>query len=129
MVRRLRGDPQLRIAKRAFEAAVAQYEEARHHYEHLDERLPQIAETGQAAVGALSWWTARTDKEFSTTFVMPGTMAVGEKQMFTRVPAAMRSTVDHFWIVIAGAEYYLTGAHDAVVSLEQRLREWSTSLA
>lgn len=61
VVGRLRGDPDIRLAKRAFEASISKIKAARHHLEHPDTAIPKIADTGEAALGSISWWSINED--------------------------------------------------------------------
>jgi hypothetical protein len=130
VVRRLRADAELRIAKKAFEATISRYEQARHHLEHLDTAIPAIAPTGHGAIGALSWWYVPDHEvaEFRAILVVPGHLerVRGIGQIEVRTP---RARCDHFVATIAGAHYSLTDARDAVVRLENRLRTWSRKFA
>ncbi len=129
-VSRLRGDPEIRTAKGAFEAAVRPYEQGRHHLEHLDTSIPKIASGPGPALGTIGWWyvEAEPSKAVYAIILAPGHLAPGFVAGM-RVPGSYRPPVDHLWTTIAGADYYLTGAADAVVALAERLRQWSTQWA
>ena len=124
VVKRLRGDDALRIAKKAFEAAVSSYEPARHHLEHLDTAIPAIVPTGHGALGAMSWFFVSQDDSLRSIFIIPGHLGEGANATI-RMESSFRRPVDHVWITIAGADYYLTGAADAVDRLRERLAAWS----
>jgi hypothetical protein len=77
----------------------------------------------------MSWWYARPDvNELRTVMILPGHLGEGAEAT-TRVEASYRPPVDHVWSTIGGADYYLTGAADAVDRLGERLRDWSTRWA
>ena len=125
LTRRLPGDSAIRVAKRAFEATVRSVEPARHHLEHLDERIPEIAPTGHAAFGSVSWWRIGEGRTMEWTAIVPGTLAVGNGQAVTRVPSCMRGVVVHFWVVLGAVEFNVSHVYGATVELEKRLRAWS----
>jgi hypothetical protein len=118
-------DGEVRLAKRAFEAAVRSLQPARHHLEHLGERIAEIAPTGHGAFGSVSWWHTREGGAIEWVAIIPGTLAVGKGQAVTRVPSLMRGDVDHFWVVVGAAEFDVSDAYWATVHLERRLRAWS----
>jgi hypothetical protein len=130
VVKRLRGDKDLRLAKTAFEAKIRRFEQARHYLEHLDTAIPKIAPTGHGALGALSWWYVSDAErgECMAIAVIPGHLAKVEDaaRIEIRTPRAL---CDHFIATIAGAHYELSQARDAVVDLESRLHSWSQSFA
>lgn len=127
MVKRLPGDDNMRLAKRAFEAQVKELEAARHHLEHLDRAIRDIADTGQGAFGAVSWWERVDDGQIRCTMFAPGTMAVGEELGVTKVPGALRERIDHVQTFIAGRHLDVSAAFWAVKRLEERLRAWGSS--
>ncbi len=124
VVNRLRGDSALRIAKKAFEATVSQYEEARHYLEHLDSAIPAIVPTGHGALGSMAWHYLSDEDEHAAMFIIPGHLGEGATATI-RMEASFRRPVDHIWATIGGVDYYLTGAADAVNSLRSRLSTWS----
>jgi hypothetical protein len=123
VVHRLRGDTVLRIAKKAFESAVASNENARHYLEHLDTAIPAVVPTGHGALGSLSWHYADESK-VGVLFIIPGHSAEGATAGL-RMASSVRRPVDHVWATIAGTDYHLTGAADAVDALRERLNTWS----
>jgi hypothetical protein len=125
LTRRLPGDSAIRVARKAFEATVRSLQPARHHLEHLDERIPDIAPTGHGAFGSVSWWRMVDSRTMKCVAIIPGTLAVGKGQAVTRVPSCMRGDVDHFWVVLGAAELNVSDAYWATVELEKRLRAWS----
>jgi len=125
LTRRLPGDGAMRVARKAFEATVRSLEPARHHLEHLDERIREIAPTGHAAFGSVSWWRRGEGRTIKWMAIVPGTLAVGKGQAVTRVPSRMRGDVDHFWVVLGATEFNVSDAYWATVDLEKRLRAWS----
>jgi hypothetical protein len=121
---RLRGDQDLRPVKKAFEASIRPYEKARHHLEHLDTAISAIAPTGHGALGAMAWFHVEAGAtEFLQMFIFPGHLDVGASGSI-RMENSFRPPIDHIWSTIGGADYYLTGAADAVA----RLQEWSRRL-
>lgn len=124
VVKRLHGDPTLRVAKKAFERSVSEYEEARHYLEHLDTAIPAIVPTGQGALGSLAWQYASDEDTHRAVFIFPGHLGEGATATI-RVGPPIRGPVDHLWLTIGGADYYLTGAADAVNALRRRLSTWS----
>ena len=125
IVRRLQGDSEMRIARNLFESQVSRFESARHHLEHLDTAIPQIASTGHPAFGSISWWTMMEGDELIATMVIPGTIAVSRGAATVQMPSSMEPPVDHFLAVIGGENYPLSEAARAVAGLERRLRHWS----
>lgn len=126
VVKRLPG-AELRLARRAFEATVRQHEDARHNLEHPDTAIPEIAPTGQGALGALAWlYLDGSGLRIMSLF--PGHVAAGAQSQI-RMQQSIRPPVDHIWITIGDAHYYLTSAADAVDQLSERLQIWSASYA
>lgn len=124
VVSRLRGDPDLRIAKKAFESRVAENEDARHYLEHLDTAIPSVVPTGHGALGSMAWHFVHEDDVAGAIFIIPGHLGEGATAGI-RMASSIRPPVDHLWATIAGAGYYLTGASDAVDALRERLARWS----
>ena len=125
LVRRLPGSTETKVARKASEATVKHLEQARHHLEHLDDRIPEIAPTGHGAFGSVSWWYLEDNRTRRWMSLAPGTLAVGTDMGVTRVPAEMRSDIDHFWAIIGGLPLEVSEAYLAVVNLERRLGEWA----
>lgn len=125
VLKRIRGDGDIRLAKRAFEAAIRPYEDARHHLEHLDTAIPMIVPSGHGTLGQLAWHFVRPDGSHQRMRMMfPGHLE-GGATVAIRVEASIRPPVDHLWWTIGGEDYYLTGAADAVDRLSERLEAWS----
>ena len=124
VVNRLRGDPDLRLAKKAFESRVAANEEARHYLEHLDTAIPAVVPTGHGALGSMAWHFVDETDRAGAMFIIPGHLGAGATAGI-RMASSIRRPVDHLWATIAGADYYLTGAADAVDALRDRLDRWS----
>jgi hypothetical protein len=126
IVNRLPSKPaDVRLAKRAFESVARASEDARHHFEHLDDAIPRIAASGHGAFGGITWWVPPSDEgdqQVRMVGHVPGTLAVGEGVLRARTPSSIRYPADVFMAVVGGADYDLTAAHDAIVSLEARLR-------
>jgi hypothetical protein len=125
IVTTLGGDPEFRIAKRAFLSTVNNYEPARHHIEHLDTALVDIADTGDQALMAMSWFAPNAD---GTGFAIRCVFFRAREGGFgpaTALPVSVRLPVDHLMVRVAGADYNLTAAHDALQSFWRRVREWS----
>lgn len=125
VVPRLRGDADLRIAKKAFEVAVKSYEPARHHLEHLDTAIPGIAGTGHGVFGGIAWWHLDGAEARGCLYV-PGSLAVAEGVGQLVVPGGFDDDVDHFRSTIAGEVYDLSAAYRALLALETRLRDWAS---
>lgn len=125
VVPRLRGDADLRITKKAFEASVKSYEPARHHLEHLDTAIPGIADTGHGVFGGIAWWHFDGAEARGCLYV-PGSLAVAEGVGQLVVPGGFDDDVDHFRATIAGEVYDLSAAYRALLGLEARLREWAS---
>lgn len=125
LIARLPGDNDIRVARKAFEAAVREVHEVRHHLEHLDERIAEIATTsGQGAFGAISWWYFDPEgKEGVCTMIAAGPITKGTL-VVTKVPSLMRGDVDHFWVLIGGTPIDISDMYWAVATLEKRLRTW-----
>ena len=135
IVRRLPDDQGVRLAKRDFAATLKPYERARRHLEHLDRAIPAIAASGTGALGVLTWHRLDTDgSSHMVVTILPGhpsshatatTWTEGAPPPIERDP---ESAVGCFWLTIGEAPYYVTGAHDGVCVLEERLRAWSKQL-
>jgi hypothetical protein len=124
VMNRLPGDPEIRIAKKAFEATVGAYEEARHYMEHLDTAIPKIVPTGHGALGGMAWHYMPMPDDLPMMFIIPGHLGAGAT-VGMRAAGSVKPPVDHIWATIGGADYQLTGAADAVDRLRERLAEWS----
>jgi hypothetical protein len=125
VVKKLPGSPEVRVAKKAFEAEVAKYEPARHHFEHLDEQFVRIAGSGHGPFGGLGWLAPREGGGVVATLFAAGTLAPAKGVMGVRMHEHVRYPADHIYATVAGESYYLTGAHDATVKLMERLENWS----
>jgi hypothetical protein len=126
IVNRLPSKPaDVRLVKRAFESAARASEDARHYFEHLDDAIPRIAASGHGAFGGITWWVPPTeegDEQVRMVGYIPGTLAIAKGALVTRKPSSIRYPADVFTTVVGGATYDLTAAHDAIASLEDRLR-------
>lgn len=127
LVAKLGGADQVKIARSAFLSVVADYEDARHHLEHLDGAVERLAAKPVAALAMVTWWEHR-DGHLMAQLLIPGTIRVA-MQPHIIVPGEMRPPVDHVTAFIAGAGYDLTRAHDALLALWERLRAWSEQFA
>jgi hypothetical protein len=127
LIVRLGRDPEFRQAKRAFLSVVNRYEAARDHLEHLDTALiGQVDEGGPGFMGLA--WLELVDEESGlrvAKFVFPGRVRSGSNPAKVYPGAVMRSDVDHFSIGVAGENYDVTAAHDALVRFWCRMRMWS----
>ena len=128
LARRIPGDKETRLAKRAFEAEVRQSAEARHQLEHLDTAVDEISHTGEGAFGAVSWWESLGGGKGRWVAFFPGTMAEGAEAV-TRKPAVLRERIDNIWCSIAGRHLNVSAMYIAVTHLEARLKKWNESQA
>lgn len=123
LIAKLGGAAEVKIARGAFLSVVADYEDARHHLEHLDGAVERLAAEPVAALAMVTWWELK-DGHMLAQFLIPGTIRVAMQPQVI-VPGDVRPPVDHVTAFIAGAGYDLTRAHDALLALWERLREWS----
>ncbi len=121
---KLGGDASVRTARRLAGDVLKAYENARHHIEHLDRAVEELADEPVAALAMVSWFEVHSETRVALRFLIPGRLRVG-MQPGARMPKAVRAPVDHVTAEIAGVPYDLTAAHDAVLELRDRLHRWS----
>lgn len=120
------GDDAYRLAKKAFLDTANRYEKARHHIEHLDHGLPNLLETSDQALMSLAW-VAPTPQGMTLTFSMPGSARVGPAGPAVQIPEPGQSLP--FAVRIAGADYDLIAAHQALQKYWERVNAWSAQWA
>jgi hypothetical protein len=99
IVKRLPSKPvEMRVAKRLFESVARVSEDARHHFEHLDDAIPRIAASGHGAFGGLTWWLPPVDDGIEQVLMVgyvPGTLAVAEGVLRSRVRSSVQASQEH----------------------------------